>query len=94
MSLSGAITLLPLAAHEHLLLEDFGPLEWGVTILAALVTIWVIWKSVRYTLEPGETEPDHIKRMILPDPDIREDDVWVEIQEQRPGPDAGEGRSA
>ena len=31
--------------------------------------MWSIWKAVMYTIHPGEEEPDHIKRMILGDPE-------------------------
>lgn len=54
-----------LAAHQHF--QDLTPLEWAVTGAAALSVIWTIYLSVRYTLRPGETEPDHIKRLILED---------------------------
>jgi hypothetical protein len=39
--------------------------EWVLAVAAALVSLWSIWKSVRYAVSPGETEPDHIKRSIL-----------------------------
>jgi hypothetical protein len=54
-----------LAAHEHF--QDMGPWEWFTAVAAALVSAWAIWKSVRYALDPGETEPDHVKRSILDD---------------------------
>jgi hypothetical protein len=57
-----------LAEHAHASWEDFDALAWGVVVAAGLVAAWVIWKAVRYTLEPGETEADHIKRSILDDP--------------------------
>jgi hypothetical protein len=54
-----------LASHGHF--ADMGPLEWVVVGLAAVVGSWVVWKAVRYTIHPGEEEPDHPKRMILGD---------------------------
>jgi hypothetical protein len=57
-----------LAEHAHASWEDFDALAWILVVGAALVAAWVIWKAVRYTFEPGETEPDHIKRSILDEP--------------------------
>ena len=52
-------------AHVHPVWEDFGVLEWTITALAALFVMWSIWKAVRYTMNPGEEEPDHYKRIIF-----------------------------
>ncbi len=57
-----------LLAHAHPVWEDFGVLEWAITVLAALFVMWSIWKAVRYTLHPGEEEPDHYKRLIFGPP--------------------------
>jgi len=38
----------------------------GIAIVAAA---WTIYLAVRYTLRPGESNPDHIKRRILEDED-------------------------
>ena len=54
-----------LAAHEHF--ENLGPFEWAAVAAAGVVSAWVIWKAVVYTLHPGEEDPGHIKRMILDD---------------------------
>ncbi len=35
---------------------------WGI---AALACAWVLWKSVQWTIWPGEDAPDHVKRSIL-----------------------------
>ena len=35
--------------------------------LAALLVVWVIWRTVVLTIRPGEDDPNHIKRMILED---------------------------
>ena len=59
------LSLLPLATHAHF--EDLSAGEWALTILAVLISVWAIWRSVGYALNPGETEPDHIKRTILDD---------------------------
>ncbi|MHC5010445.1 MAG: hypothetical protein ACYTG6_05755 [Planctomycetota bacterium] len=53
-----------LAAHDHSL-SDLGALELLGVGLAAIVTLWVIWKAVVYTFRPGEEDPGHIKRLIL-----------------------------
>ena len=58
-----------LAAHDHPAFEDFGPLAWITVVVAGVAVAWVIWKAVRYTLHPGEQEPDHIKWSILEEPD-------------------------
>lgn len=52
--------------HEHF--QGLSVLEWALTLAAALAAAWCIWLAVRYTLRPGETEPDHIKRLILDEP--------------------------
>jgi len=54
--------------HQHPTWADFGATEWISIVLASAVVVWVLWKAVLYTLRPGETEPDHIKRMILQEP--------------------------
>jgi hypothetical protein len=56
-----------LAAHGHASPAAWGWVEWTIFSLCALVTAWVLWLSVRWTLRPGEEEPDHIKRSILDD---------------------------
>ena len=61
-----------LAAHAHPVWEDFGVLEWTVTALAALLVMWSIWKAVQYTMNPGEDEPDHYKRIIFDPPGSEE----------------------
>ena len=53
------------AAHSHPTWEDFGPVEWIAIVVAQAVAIWAIWKAVMYTVNPGEKEPDHIKRVIF-----------------------------
>lgn len=54
-----------LAAHEHF--RDMGAVEWITAVVAVVLSAWSIWLAVRYTLKPGETEPDHVKRSILDD---------------------------
>lgn len=54
--------------HSHPTWEDFKATDWIWVVLAGVVAAWVIWKAVMYTLRPGETEPDHIKRIILTEP--------------------------
>ncbi|MFM8980447.1 MAG: hypothetical protein ACKOSS_08295 [Planctomycetia bacterium] len=59
--------LLPLAGSSHVHFQDMGPGEWAVAVAAGLASLWSIWKCVRYAFAPGETEPDHVKRLILHD---------------------------
>jgi len=42
-------------------------LEWIAVAAAAVVLVWTLWLAVRYTVRPGETDADHIKRRILLD---------------------------
>lgn len=46
---------------------SWGALEWAAYASMALVCVWVLWRAVRTTLHPGETQPDHVKRSILDD---------------------------
>ena len=62
---------LPLAAHEHAPFSSWGWLEWSIFGVCALVTAWVLWLAVKWTLRPGEEEPDHVKRSILDDDEPR-----------------------
>jgi hypothetical protein len=56
---------LLLGAHEHF--RDMGAVEWITAVLAAAASLGSIWLAVRYTLEPGETDRDHVKYSILND---------------------------
>jgi hypothetical protein len=51
------------AAHRHF--TDMSAGDWAMTAVAAVVSLWTIWKGVRYAFSPGETEPDHVKRVIF-----------------------------
>lgn len=53
------------SGHSHPTWADFTPTIWIVLVLVGLATAWTIWKAVMYTFQPGEQEPDHIKRLIL-----------------------------
>ena len=64
---SAFAALLPVG-HAHF--ENLGPFEWGLVILAALIGAWTIWLAVKYTLRPGEDEPEHVKRSILDGPRV------------------------
>ncbi len=52
--------------HQHF--QGLGAFEWAVVGAAILASAWCVWLAVRYTLHPGETEPDHVKRSILDAP--------------------------
>ena len=56
--------------HVHPTWADFTATTWIAVVLIAIAAFWSIWKAVMYTLDPGETEPDHIKRMILEEPEM------------------------
>jgi hypothetical protein len=56
-----------LADHDHPALSTWGWVEWTIFAVCCLVTAWVLWLAVRWTLHPGEEEPDHVKRSILDD---------------------------
>lgn len=43
------------------------PLEWALGLGALAATAWVLWLCVKWTVRPGEDEPDHVKRSILDD---------------------------
>lgn len=59
--------LVLLAGSDHAHFRDMGPGEWAVAVAAGLASLWSIWKCARYAFAPGETEPDHVKRLILHD---------------------------
>ena len=40
-------------------------LEWVLVAEAALVMVWTLGLAIRYTVAPGETNPNHIKHRIL-----------------------------
>jgi len=64
--------LAPLAAHTHPTWTDFGPTAWVAIAVAGAIAGWCVWKAVMLTLQPGEREPDHIKRQILQEPSALE----------------------
>jgi hypothetical protein len=42
-------------------------LEWLLVFAAAIVLVWALGLAFRYTVNPRETDPGHIKRRILLD---------------------------
>lgn len=42
-----------------------GLLGWLVVIVGAVATIFAIASTIYWFLRPGETEPDHPKRIVL-----------------------------
>lgn len=40
-------------------------LGWVVVAVGSLATIWTVAIALYWTIRPGETDPDHPKRMIL-----------------------------
>lgn len=43
------------------------PLGWIIILAGSLVTLWTIGFAIRAFIAPGETQPDHPKRLILKD---------------------------
>jgi len=52
---------------DHSPFDRLSLFGWILVGVAAAVGVWTLWLSVRWTFFPGETEPDHPKRMILDD---------------------------
>jgi hypothetical protein len=69
--------VIPLLAHAHF--GGFSPLGWALVGLAALIGAWSIWLAVRYTVRPGEDDPNHVKRSIL-DGSVLDDHVVVTVR--------------
>ncbi len=42
-------------------------LEWILVGAADFVLVWALGLALRYTVRPGETDPEHIKHRILVD---------------------------
>ncbi|HLI95130.1 MAG TPA: hypothetical protein VKT72_03465 [Candidatus Baltobacteraceae bacterium] len=40
---------------------------WIIVIVGTAATLWTICAAIYWILRPGETEPDHPKRIILRD---------------------------
>ncbi len=40
---------------------------WTIVAAGTIATLWTIAAAIYWTVNPGETEPDHPKRMILRD---------------------------
>ena len=75
-----------LAGHVHPEWEDFGALEWTIVVLSSIFVIWTIYKTVRYTLSPGEQDLDHVKRVIFESTDGPQEEV---SSDGSPGSDSG-----
>lgn len=46
-----------------------GLFDGALVALAAAVVVWTVYAAVRYTVRPGEEDPQHVKRRILIDED-------------------------
>ena len=51
------------AAHA----SEASGLEWLLVFTAAIVLVWALGLALRYTVNPREADPGHIKRRILVD---------------------------
>jgi len=69
VSVPSLVFLAKAPEHSHPTWADFTATTWIAVVLIALAAMWSIWKAVMYTIHPGEEEPDHIKRLILGDPE-------------------------
>ena len=58
--------LLPFAGHGHVDWASFSVGDWVLLGASALFVAWTIWRAIDLTVHPGEEEPTHIKRVILP----------------------------
>src|SRR5205085_74793 len=56
---SASPVTLPLLAHGHFGFGGFGAWEWVLFVAEAAVFVWVLWLTVRWTLRPGEEDPNH-----------------------------------
>lgn len=66
-SASLAVLLQAHAAHGGSARPAF--YEYVLVAAAAVVMVWTLYLAFRYTVRPGEQNPDHIKRRILEDED-------------------------
>jgi hypothetical protein len=57
--------MTPLAVHAHF--DDLAWWGWALVGAAIVVGAVSLWLAVRWTLRPGETGLDHVKRSILDD---------------------------
>ena len=64
-----AVALAVLQAHTSHVASRPALYEYLLVGVAAVAAAWTIYLAVRYTLRPGEDNPDHIKRRILEDED-------------------------
>ena len=58
---------LPLAAHGHAFWSTLTTWDWVQFGVESAIFVWVLWLTIKWTLKPGEDEPDHVKRSILDD---------------------------
>ena len=52
---------------DALLHAPAGPLEGLLVAAAAAIVLGSVVAAVRYTVTPGEEDPQHVKRLILAD---------------------------
>lgn len=62
-----AVALAWLQAHTSHAATRPDLYEYLLVGVAAVAAAWTIYLAVRYTVRPGEDNPDHIKRRILED---------------------------
>jgi len=79
------LALTAASAHSHPTWTDFSANTWIIVSLAAIGVAWVLWKAVMYSVDPGEEESDHIKRMILQEPESPEGLRFLETLETGAG---------
>lgn len=52
---------MQIGGHSHDILG------WIAIAIGSLATLWTICAAVYWTVRPGETDPDHPKRLIFKD---------------------------
>ncbi len=40
---------------------------WAIVVVGVIATAWTFGAAILWTIRPGETEPDHPKRIVLRD---------------------------
>jgi hypothetical protein len=68
--------------------------EFVILIVDAIVVVWVFYLAIKYTVKPGEENPDHIKRKALELEDTDRNPDSAAASNRSPGSGAGAGYHA
>ena len=66
-SMHGIESILAQHAGMHSMPAPVSPVEYVLVAIAVVTAAYALVAAVRMTFRPGETEPNHIKRVILDD---------------------------